>query len=276
MATTVTSNQPDTRDFAAIQARIKPAKDLIGPARILAYSRNKIGKTHFAGSSTKRTLLIDCRDRGVETIANRPNVMVYPIDHYPEIEDLFWLIRTGRIKPVPEIIAFDNLTMLASIAMKDILGDLGRTQATRPLAPQWDQWNEVTQKLNNVIFEWCELPQTIIFLAQERVRVVSNPEGTEAENNQQIEEIGPDLSPAARSTLMGAVGTIGRLYWKEVPDPQDESKTVQEQRMLLYPRPPFIAGTRIQGMPRVMRWPTIDKILDIRSRSGEAKPSTTA
>lgn len=274
MATTVTSNAPSGRDFASIEARIKPASELIGPARILVYSRNKIGKTWFGGSSSRPTLLIDCRDRGVETIALRKNVQVYPIDYYGEVEDLFWLIKTGKMKKPPEIIVFDNMTMLASICMKGLLGDLGRTQATKPLAPQWDQWNAVTQMLNNVVFEWSELPQTIVFLAQEQVKVVSNPEGTEAENNQQIEEIGPSLSPAARSTLMGAVGTIGRLYVKEVPSKDDETKMVQERRLLLTPRAPFIAGTRIQGAPRIMRNPTIDKILALRERGGEATPTT--
>lgn len=274
MATTVTSNAPDGRDFAAIEARIKPARDLIGPARILIYSRNKVGKTWFGGSSSKPTLLIDCRDRGVETIANRPNVMVYPIDYYPEVEDLFWAIKTGKLKFKPEVIVFDNMTMLASICMKGLLGDLGRTQASKPLAPQWDQWNAVTQMLNNVVFEWSELPQTIVFLAQEATKVVSNPEGTEAENNTTIEEIGPALSPAARSTLMGAVGTIGRLYVKEVPSKDDETVMIQERRLLLTPRAPFIAGTRIQGAPRVMRNPTIDKILALRELKGEASPTT--
>jgi phage nucleotide-binding protein len=270
-ATRVVANAPQKYSLDAVSAKIKPASALKSPLRMCVYAHQKVGKTRFAGSSNLKTLLIDCRDKGTETVSDRPNVDVFPVDEYPEIDEAFWLLSTQNAKRAEpyELYVIDNITMLATIAMKHILGERARDQVAKPLIPRTDQWNEVTQMLNNVILEWTLLPMHGLFLAQEKTYTINDPE----KDGETVERIAPALSPAALGTLLGAVDTIGRLYVKEVDkeQPDGTTKTVSQRRMLLTARPPFAAGTRTKGLPPIMANPTLQKILDIRAKAGDVE-----
>lgn len=260
MATQVTPTPTRGKSTADVLARIKPASEASGPLKMCVYGRNKQGKTHFAGSSPLKTLIIDCREEGIETLRNRPNVSVYTIGSYPEIDDIFWALKNGETDF--EVVAIDTISMLATLCMKWVLGPRSTDAMADPLIPQMAQWNKVTQAMENVILDWRDLPMHVLFLAQERTFTIKNDEGDEI-----IDRVGPSLSPQAEKTLLGAVGTIGRIYVREVELPN--GKKGMARKMLLGPHSRFEGGSRIHGVPYVMTDPTLAKVLAIRAQNGE-------
>lgn len=257
MATVTTINQPITETSAAeAAARIVPAHQAIGPLKMTVFGRNKQGKTHFAGSSGLRTLVVDCNENGIETLRNVPGVDVYQATVWSDIDGIFWHAKNG--KHDYQVFVIDTVTTLATMALRH---NMGKELSLDPLATKNVDWNRINQVLDNEIIRWRNLPAHVIFVAQERTITVKNNEGDDV-----VSMIAPSLTPHPLSTLMGAVGTIGRIYVEEVE--QDE-KTTLEHRMLLGPHPVFTTGTRIRGLPRIARNPTLAKLLARRAQAGE-------
>lgn len=235
------------------------------------YGRNGAGKTHFAGSSELKTIVIDCDEKGSETLGNRPNVDVYALERWTDLDGIYWYLRTAD-HPY-EVAVIDTISMLATVAMKWVMGEAkSRDPMIDPLIPEQRQWNKVTQALDNVIINWRNLPMHVIFLAQERVFTTDNEDGSGT-----IVEVAPGLSPSALRTLMSTVGTIGRIYTEEIEVQQGtEMKRAIVRRMLLGPHPRYAAKTRIAGVPRILTSPTLAKLLAIRDAKGETAAPTEA
>jgi phage nucleotide-binding protein len=263
------SSTTTTRVQRANQAaeRIIPASKASGKLKMVVYGRNGMGKTHFVGTSNLKTLVIDCNEKGSETLADRPNVDIFQLETYDELDWIYWHLRTN--KPPYEVVALDTISALAVVCMKWILGDeKARDASIDPLMPFKQHYGKLAQALNNVIYNWRNLPYVMIFLAQERKFVIEDEESGETSS-----EIAPSLTPAPLSTLLGAVGTIGRLYTRQVSVTKDgKTREVTQRRMLVGPHDKFVAKTRIRGLPRVVINPRLDQILAIRDAHGEVAP----
>lgn len=271
MATRVQTNSGDGKyTVDDVRARIVPASSIKHYFKGLFYAQQKIGKTHFAGSSDLKTLIVDCRDDGSEAVSDRPNVDIFMAHKFSDIDQPFWLLNTQPHDY--EVAVVDNLTTAAAIAMQDILGDRSRDQAAPPMIPAKPDWNKVTQQIVKLVYEWRDLPMHVLFLAYEKATTEDTEEadGTTVK----VTKVGPALSPVARDIALGAVGTVGRLYVEEVESKEKPGTYVTERRMLLTPRDPFIAGTRIRTLPKVMRNPTLKRMLNLMAKSAEAPPAT--
>lgn len=270
MATRVVSNTPtEQREtaMAAAAAKIKDIDEDIGPLKMVVYGRNGQGKTHFAGSSDLRTLIVDCDEKGWETLRDRPNVKRYELVKWEELEGLFWLLKTGKHPWMPEVVAIDTVTMLSNVCIRALMG---AETNLNPIRPEWDSWNQLSQTMSNEIIRWRNLPMHVLFLAQERNINVRNDEGDEL-----LQMIAPAVTPSVLATLMGAVGTIGRIsanvIEREAEGDEKPKKFIQYQ-MLLGPHPVYQAKSRIRGVPRVFKSPTLAKLLALREAGGEVKP----
>lgn len=72
---------------------------------------------------------------------------------------------------------------------------------------------------------------------------------------------------------MSAVGTIGRIYTKDVTTTKNGKEiTTTERRMLVGAHAKYAAGTRVRGLPRVIRNPTLGALLEHREKYGEHQP----
>jgi phage nucleotide-binding protein len=247
-----------------VAEKIIPASAAKGPLKMVVYGRNKQGKTHFAGSSELKTLIIDCNEKGQETLADRENVDVYHLDSWKEENDLYWWIKTA--KHDYEVIAIDTVSSLSNRCMKFVMKEAEHDSGVDPAMPQRQHWGKAGTLMSDFLTDWRNLPYHIIFLAQERKWVEEDDSG---DGEGVLIEVTPSLSKAPLQTLLSVVGTIGRIYVRET---EVKGKKVFEHRMLLGPHEMYSGGTRIKGLPRVMREPTLQKILDIRDKKGEHKP----
>lgn len=240
---------------AAIEVAAKKIKP-VGSSEFLkmvVYGKNKTGKTVFACTSEKKTLLIDCNERGSASVRKNKNVSVYEVMKWEDLDPIYWYLRSGNHDY--EVVVIDTITMLATVCMKWVLKDDADRDFNRdPMTPDRRSWGKLGEALKETIIRFRNLPMHVIFTAQEKKTTLEDDDdgGT-------ILEVHPELSPSPRSTLLSAVDIIGRIYTKEVE--QGEKKSIQ-RRMLLGQHPKYVAGNRFDELKYVEVNPTLGKFLD--------------
>jgi phage nucleotide-binding protein len=245
------------RDEAATGAgsKIKSAKDVDPHLKMCLYGRNKLGKTFFACSSDLKTLVIDCNEKGYASVRKRPNVDIYEISRWEDVDPIYWFLRSG--KHDYQVIVIDTITMLSSIAINWVLkDDLERDMNRDPMTPDRRTYLKNSQILKDAIIKFRNLPYHIIFVAQEKVSTEEDEEG-----NTEL-QVHPELSPSPRSTLLSATNLIGRISVKEVETTVNGKTTKKmERRMLLGPHPKYVSGKRFDELRNVERDPNLQNFL---------------
>lgn len=253
-----------------LEQKMKKAESLVSPVgeelenlKFLIYGRNGKGKTTF-GASGEDVLIIDCNDRGTSS-ARKKKAHKFTVEKWEDIDLAFWYCKAGDGKDKFKTIVIDNVSSLATLCMKFVLGDeASRDPTLDPDMPDKRHWFKVTELMKTVIINFRNLEKTVVFLAQERRGY--------SEDDDEAPEIFPDLSASARATLQNAVTIIGWVHTKgvRVKDPKNpkKSRIKTQYRMLLGPHDTYITKVNIQdhGLPRVMVNPTIPKIMKIINR----------
>jgi hypothetical protein len=240
-------------DIELVKSKMKPASAIETELKMCVYGRNKVGKTVFACTSELDTFLIDCNERGTDSVRNRSNVTVYQMGSYADLDPAYWYLKASNHNH--KVVVIDTISMLATIGMKWVLkDDMDRDLDRDPLTPDKRSWGKLGEAMKETILRFRNLPMHVIFIAQEKTTTSDDDDGGT------VIEVHPELSPSPRSTLLSAVGTIGRLYIKEV---EKEEKTVMQRRMLLGAHPKYVAGTRFsQELKYVEVNPTLGGFLD--------------
>lgn len=250
--TTTSRAKASSADVARAVARISPVSDIKPFLKVCVYGRNKVGKTRFATDSGRKTLLIDCNERGYDSVRHLKNVMKYDLGRWEDLDPIYWYLRGG--KHDYEVVVIDTITMLAVIGMKFVLKEDSERDFNRdPMTPDKRSWGKLGEHMKETIIRFRNLPMHVVFTAQEKTTT------SEDEDGGVVNEVHPELSPAPRSTLLSAVGIIGRIYTREVE--KDDKKTMQ-RRMLLGTHPKYVAGCRYEELKYVEINPTLGKFLD--------------
>lgn len=243
-----------SRDAAAGDAAklIVSASDVEDHLKACIYARNKVGKTVFACSSDLPTLVIDCNERGFASVRKRPNVSVYKLTTWDQLDPIYWYLRNGNHQY--KVVVIDTITMLASVGMKWVLkDDYDRDMNRDPLTPDRRSYLKLGEILTDAIIKFRNLPYHIIFNAQEKVTTEEDEEG-----NTSL-ETHPELSPKPRSVLLSATNLIGRLYVAEVEGKDGKKK--MERRMLLGSRPKYASGGRFEELKAIERNPNLGEFI---------------
>lgn len=259
MATTrtrrTTSKTGKTRDYAAIQKRIIPARDATPIRSMLVYARNKVGKTTLFASASEigKTLIIDCEE-GTSSI-HHSAAEVYKISTWEEIDEIYWYLanRPHGYK----FVAIDPITALGQKAIDFTLREKAeRSLADDPYMLTQQDWGKVGALMRNVVTTYRELPDIFLLIsAYERRR------RTDDEDADLDYVIGPDAQPSVKSYLMGRMDIIGRLYVKNTEDDADKPPRA-ERRLLTGVHEVYEAGDRSGNLPRILREPTMAKIME--------------
>ena len=100
--------------------KITPVKSLPKVLSMLVYGRSGTGKTTFAGSFPTPALLIDVREKGTDSIANLDGVDVVQIEHWTDLEEIFWYLK--KEKKYKSVI-IDQVSSMQDIAMVHAMAD---------------------------------------------------------------------------------------------------------------------------------------------------------
>jgi phage nucleotide-binding protein len=233
---------------AAVPGDIIPVSEVESYLKMCVFGRNKSGKTTFAASSEKKTLIIDCNEKGWVSVRKRKNVSVYKLTKWEQKDLVYWFLKGG--KHDYELVVIDTLTMLSNICMKWILHDeVDRDSTADPAMPTQPQWGKLAQLMKDTIIDFRNLPMDVIFCAQEK-RVTG-----EDEDGGVTVEVRPEVSPATLGTLLSAVSVIGRIYTREVEG--KAGKKLTERRMLLGAHPIYTTGNRYDELKPIERNPNL-------------------
>lgn len=246
-----------TSKIAEAKKRTRPVAEQFQHLRMLVYGKPKKGKTTFGASGPKPIIIIDCNEQGTLSVRNFPEVDVYSVATWTDIDLVFWWLNSGDHDY--QTVVIDTLTSLASLCMKFVLGDEASRDPTKdPTMPSKREWGKVGQLMGTEILKFRNLPMNIIFLAQEKRGYT--------EDEEEVPEVMPAVSPSVLQTLTPAVDIIGRLYVKEVVTKRKgengkiRSTTVMERRMLIGDHEIYTTGDRSEaGLPPVLRLPAADK-----------------
>src|SRR5688572_17364783 len=229
---------------------------------MLVYARNKVGKTKLCASAGQlgKTLIIDC-EKGSKSARKSRNVDVYRLENFSEIDEIYWYLANEDHGY--EYVAIDPITKLGNHCIRFILEDDAERDLTAdPGVPDQRTWGKAAELMRNVILRYTELPGIfLIITAYERRR------DSDDEDSDYDYVIGPDAQPAVKGFLMGQMDIIGRLYIKALDSDDDEDSGVKVERRLLFGNHEvYESGDRSDNLPRVMRRPTMKKIMDAISQ----------
>jgi len=242
---------------ANAEGKIKSVSEVDPYLKMCCYGRNKVGKTVFACSSSLKTLIIDCNEKGYASVRKRENVEVYEVTRWEDLDPIYWFLKSGNHEY--KVIVIDTITMLMSLGIRWVLKDnMDRDMTADPLMPSRPTYLKNGEIMKDAIIRFRNLPYHIIFNAQEKTTTDDDEEG-----NTTV-ETHPELSPAPRSVLLSATNLIGRIYVSEVDQKQKNgvSKKVMERRMLLGARPKYVSGGRFPELRAIERNPTLQSFLD--------------
>jgi len=257
---TTSTQKSRTDKIKAVTEEIKPVSEGSSRLTMVVYGRNGTGKTTFACSSNLRTLVIDCNEKGTQSVRKRVNADKFIVGDFERLDWVYWYLRAGD-HPY-EVVVIDTITMLATMGMKWVLkDDADRDIGRDPMMPDKRHWGKLGEMLKDAILKFRNLsehpthPVHVIFTAQEKTTY--NEDEEEGETRV---ETHPELSPSPRSTLLSAVAIIGRIYTREV-ELRTGSK-VQERRMLLGTHPQYVTKNRFEELHRVERKPNLQTFID--------------
>lgn len=236
---------------ARVAKKIKSVDEANQYVKILVYGKNKKGKTRFA-STAPNILIIDIDEEGTRSAAGS-GADVLEVSTFDEVAHIFWWLKAGNHEY--DAVAVDTITALANAAMRKVLGESEDRDPTRESAmPDRRTYGRSNQLVKGLLLDFRNLPMHVIFLAQERT--MKDDDDEEATTFHTV-----DLSPGTRATALGSVGIIGRIYLREAPQ-KGKSKTKWEARMLVGPHEDYDSGNRVEGLPTIMRNPTMPRIIE--------------
>jgi phage nucleotide-binding protein len=193
----------------SIEDRIKSVGSIERVGSHAIYGRAGSGKTTLASTFPKPLLLLDINDRGTDSIADIKGIDVIEIETLDDIEEIYYMLRERNKY---KTLVFDTVTEMQKIVMKDVMQS--KKKSTDRLG-DWGSmarkdWGEVSGVMNKWITDFRDLPLETVFLAQERVKNVSDEE--EDNDNQLTPEVGPAVMPSIATTLNAAVNVIGNTF----------------------------------------------------------------
>lgn len=246
----------------SILDKITPVKSLPKVLSMLVYGRSGTGKTTFAGSFPTPALLIDVREKGTDSIANLEGVDVVQIEHWSDLEEIFWFLK--KEKKYKSVI-IDQVSSMQDMAMVHAMAEEGKDIMSQRL------WGVVSGLMKTWLLNYRDLVDegiNVLFIAHDR----TSKGGDESEDDTIDPQVGARLMPSVAGMLNGAVKVIGQSFVREVWL-EDKSRKVE---YCLRVGPHAYYTTKMRNpvgttIPEFVVDATYDKVTQLMSQ-GEVKP----
>jgi hypothetical protein len=226
--------------------------------KALLYGKPKRGKTTLAATAPK-PIIIDCNEKGTISIRDVPDVKVFRVGIWSDIDLAKWYLYYGNHDRETAVI--DTLTSLAHLCMQHVLGREGEDMDYAVAARiRRQDWGDVADLMRSIILDFRNLPMNVIFIAQEK-------RGFSDDEEEDTAEIFPAISPAVRDTLTAAVDIIGRLTIKEVliKGKGGKKRKVWQRRLLIGDNDTAVTGERVStldsALPKTIKNPNLSKLI---------------
>lgn len=248
--------------------------------KFLVYGRNKKGKTTFSLSGgVENTLVID-PERGTAPM-KRLNPYVWPVNKWEDMNDAYHALRTGKLSPKTlglgaetkpfSIVSVDGLTRINNMALKYVQ-KLEEAKNLDRIPGMVDRryYNKSGELMKDMLLMFHNLPQTVIYTAQERM--VTGDFGDEDQDEESTFFVA-DVPNAVRGAANSIVDVIGRLYVVKAEFRKkgtDETVEKNQRRMFIGVSPKYDTGYRSDfELPDVIKAPTVPKLINLLETGSE-------
>lgn len=231
--TALKSKPTDPSKDMDISKRIVPVNKVASDLNIILYGRSGTGKTTLSASFPKPLLLIDCNDKGTDSISDVAGVDVLRANSWSDLVHAYWYVKQSKKYKTVVIDTVSNLQGFAIVQVKGSeetasgkqVGDWG-TMTKR-------DWGQVASMLKSLLTDFRDLDGVnAVFIAQDRV---FNADDEDTDNDGQIQpEVGPRLMPSVASTINAAVNIIGNTFVRERVHEYKLGKTKKTKRVAEY------------------------------------------
>lgn len=255
------------KDYAAIAAKkIRTPSSHERPPRLLVYSRNKKGKTHF-GATAPNVLILDPEDGTSRMRKSNPNV--WPIDVWDDMEEVVGYLRTTAAQKKHEWVHVDGLTSITNKSLRWVMGQAEMRDLDRkPNQVGKQDYGRSGKMMEELLHSLCALPYGIVFTAQER-----QIESASGDDDEDAEDSGiayvPDLPKGVRGTVNSLVDVIGRIYTvrttvrsRTTGGDIVEKEDQLVRRLWIEPHIMYDTGYRSEyTLPKYLQNPTVPKLV---------------
>lgn len=233
-------------------------KGLSGP-NVGVYAWPGQGKTGLFADADKSLLIMDCDIYGTDTaLSLGADCDAAQVSGYMELEEIYQYLREED-HPY-KAVAWDSVTLFQDRTLIDeILQDAytANPKKQSPDVPSMREYLVSQSRIGRYFRQFCELP--IVFIPTFHVMSIETPDG-ETMWSPLLQ--GKDGEFATK--ISGYLNVLGHFYKKEE---QVDGKAVVNRYMRFVGNDQYVAKDRLSAMPRIMKDPTIGKIL----RTLEAK-----
>jgi len=245
-----------TVDYAKIAAsKIVNVGDMTDPPRYLFYARNKKGKTRLA-QSAPRVLILD-PEKGTKELP--PDQPVWPIKQWEDLNDVFKYTKTADCKKKYDWIAVDGMTRITNMALRFVMKQHEERDMDRiPGMVAQKDYGKAGELIKGMLFNFHNLPQGIIYTAQERVETQGEFDSEDEDLEEAQTRFVPDLPKGVRSSLNAIVDCIGRIY---VVKAEVKGVEVLQRRLWIAPTEAYDTGYRSDHeLPNYLKNPTVNRL----------------
>lgn len=251
-----------TTEGSGILSRAKPVQEGDEFTTSLFYGRSGTGKTTLASTYPKPILLLDYKDRGTDSIRDVESIDVIRMDHWTDVEDVYWAIRENSKY---QTIVLDTVSGMQNLAISKVKEDNNVDDADH-LSRRG--WGEVAGMLNTWLMIYRDLNMHVVFLASDRTKRSSDDEeDTTPEEGRLEPEVGPAVIPSVAIALNASVKIIGNTFIRQ-RQKMKEGKVVEITSYVLRigPHPYYITKIRSPKsvrIPGVIVDPSYSKIVNV-------------
>lgn len=253
---------------------IEDVGDIDNARTWVIYGRSGTGKTTFFSTFPGTKLLLDCNDKGTDSVRDVKGLKVKKIRSREDLEDIYWALKEGEIQF--DAICIDTVSALQQVVMEELMADKKR-KSKKPLG-SWgsmtkQDWGDVASYMKTWLINYRdlaeELDMEVMFIAQDRSR---SAEDDEDGDEVVAPEVGPAIMPSIATTLNAAVSIIGnttiRRRIERYTDAKQKkrSREVLEYALRVGPSPVYVTKLRKPKSvkaPEFIIDPTYDEVLDL-------------
>lgn len=248
-----------------IMSRIKPVSEGDEFLTSLYYGRSGTGKTTLAATYPKNIILLDFKDRGVDSIKDVKGIDILAMDNWSDVEDIYWAINRNpeRYKSI----VLDTVAGMQNLAIAKVKED-NNIDESESISRRG--WGEVAGLMNTWLMNFRDLPMHVVFLAPDRIKnnaTEDEDEEVQPEEGRLEPEVGPAVIPSVARSLNAAVKVIGNTYIRQRQKVK-EGKVVEITGYMVRvgPHPYYITKIRSPKKfrtPGSILDPSYDKILKV-------------